>query len=79
MVIVKLSDGTSYLIDTDDESLARDVVKTRLADRIDHRYRKGMTTEVFEGVTLEKWSPYYNSSNRFDSVSLKCRTGWSYK
>ncbi len=77
MVIVNLVDGTSYLIDTDDNSTARDVVEHKLKDR--HDFRKIAGTIVLKDCLLDKNSKYYNSDDYYDNRELQCKTGWSYK
>lgn len=77
MVIVRLEDGTTYYIDTNNKYNAREVVKHKLRGRLD--YRKIESAELYEELTIDKSSRYYNSGDEFDRVPLKCKTGWSYK
>lgn len=79
MVIVELSDGTKYYIDTDDTFTARYVVEYKLENRLDYRFKNGMKTEIIEDVMIKSNSTYYNSANAHDGQPLKCKTGWSYK
>lgn len=77
MVLVTLEDGTTYCVDSNSEYNARRVVDYKLRDRLD--YRKIEDTDLFDGTTMDKGSRYYNSSDPYDRVPLKCKTGWSYK
>lgn len=77
MVIVRLEDGTTYYVDTNSKHTARSVVDHKLRDRLDSRRIK--STDLFEELTVDKNSRYYNSDNEYDGVPLKCKTGWSYK
>lgn len=77
MVIVTLEDGTTFCIDSNNEYNARCVVEYKLRDRLD--YRRIKSTDLFENVFMDQKSKYYNSSNGYDGIPLKCKTGCSYK
>ena len=77
MVIVTLTDKTSYNIDTEDTFNARSVVSYKLRNRLD--YRQIESVQLIEGVNVDKNSKYYNSGNQFDRKELHCTNGWSYK
>jgi hypothetical protein len=76
MCIVVLKDGTTYNIDTDNTSKARDVVEYKLRQRLDRRVI--LLVNYVKGATCDR-GKYYNSSNPYDGEDLKCTSGWSYK
>jgi hypothetical protein len=77
MVIVTLTDGTTYNINTDSEFNAKETVSYKLRQRLDFRQVK--STQLIKGAILDENSKYYNSGSSYDGKELSCSSGWSYK